>query len=59
MNNTEQLIQLTEQYRAQLTQATDRDTIRAKQEWFRQEAAPLFKTTGDHNTTQTNRTQKK
>lgn len=43
MNNPEQVLTIAEQYRAQLTEANDRDTIREKQEWFRQEAAPLFK----------------
>jgi hypothetical protein len=43
MNNPEQVLTIAEQYRAQLSQANDKKTIREKQEWFRQEAAPLFK----------------
>ena len=46
MNNPEQLLTIAEQYRTQLAQANDRDTIRQKQQWFRQQAAPLFKTPG-------------
>lgn len=43
MTNTEQVLTIAEQYRAQLSDAQDKDAIREKQEWFRQEAAPLFK----------------
>ena len=43
MTNTEQILTIAEQYRAQLSDAQDKDAIREKQEWFRQEAAPLFK----------------
>lgn len=48
MSNTEQVLTLAEQYRQQLQEANDRDTIRAKQEWFREQAAPLFTTHGDN-----------
>ena len=43
MTNTEQVLTVTEQYRTQLTDADDKEAIRAQQEWFRQEAAQLFK----------------
>jgi hypothetical protein len=43
MTNPEQVLTIAEQYRAQLTEASDKDTIREKQEWYRQQAAPLFK----------------
>ena len=43
MTNTEQVLTIAEQYRAQLSDAQDKDTIREKQEWYRQQAAPLFK----------------
>lgn len=43
MTDPKQVLTVTEQYRAQLSEAQDKETIRAKQEWFRQEAAPLFK----------------
>jgi hypothetical protein len=43
MNNPEQVLTIAEQYRAELSQANDKEAIRQKQEWFRQEAAPLFK----------------
>jgi hypothetical protein len=42
MSNTEQVLTLADQYRQELQEANDRDTIRAKQEWFRETAAPLF-----------------
>lgn len=42
MSKPEQILTLAEQYRQQLQDANDRDTIRAKQEWFRETAAPLF-----------------
>ena len=45
MTNTEQVLTIAEQYRAQLSEAQDKDTIRQKQEWYRQQAAPLFKPT--------------
>lgn len=43
MTNTEQVLTVTEQYRTQLTTADDKEAIREQQEWFRQEAAQLFK----------------
>lgn len=46
MTNTEQVLTVTEQYRTQLTDADDKEAIRAQQEWFRQEAAQLFKPGG-------------
>lgn len=46
MSNPKQVLTLAEQYRQQLQDANDRDTIRAKQEWFHETAAPLF--TPDH-----------
>ena len=45
MTNPEQVLTIAEQYRAQLSEAQDKDTIRQKQEWYRQQAAPLFKAT--------------
>jgi|LakMenEpi03Aug12_release.lakeMendotaPanAssembly.Ray.scaffolds.fasta_scaffold1410721_2 hypothetical protein len=50
MSNTEQVLTLAEKYREELQEANDRDTIRAKQRWFRDQAAPLF-TSNDHNKT--------
>ena len=43
MSNPEQVIKLTEEYRAQLAEASDKETIREKQAWFREQAAPLWK----------------
>ena len=51
MTNTEQVLTIAEQYRAQLTDARDKDTIREKQEWYLQQAAPLFKPTGGQPST--------
>lgn len=52
MNNPEQILTLAEQYREQLQDANDRNSIREKQEWFRQTAAPLFTTPDDSHRTQ-------
>lgn len=43
MTNPEQVLTIAEQYREQLTTADDKEAIREKQAWYREQAAPLFK----------------
>lgn len=59
MTNPEQVLTIAEQYRTQLSEAQDRDAIRQKQEWYRQQAAPLFKQTGGDTLNPKPTTQKK
>lgn len=43
MNDPKQVLTVAEQYREQLQSADDRDAIRERMEWYREQAGPLFK----------------
>lgn len=43
MTDPKKVLQIADQYRKNLEQATDKEAIRQQQAWYAKKAAPLFK----------------